>query len=284
VTAEALAVAAACGISAAAAEPLYVPVVSATRGVWRVGSSVVKVLQPVAGTGPWAASLDPGDPYWWRREVSFYESAPDVGLRVPECYGVVPLPDGALGLCLEDVSALVGEWAVESYVRVARASARMAGTPAEPWMSRGWLPAYCARRGMPYDLAGLPDVVAHLDLSEKNVLVAGDPPAAIDWAYAGTAPVGTDVGGFAMESVLDFHLPYDALDEVEAAMHDAYVASVGMPEDVVRRGLRETAATRFAWVPAAAEAADRDRRPTLNGRPLDEALPVWRAVSRRLRG
>lgn len=91
-----------------------------------------------------------------------------------------------------------------------------------------------------------------------------------------------DVGAFAMESVLDFHLPLDRLDDVEAAMHDAYAAEADLPEDVVRRALRETAATKFAWIPGAVERAERERPATLNGRPQDEALPVWRAVARRL--
>jgi len=117
------------------------------------------------------------------------------------CFGVVSLPDGAIGICLEDVSALAGEWTVETYVRVAVTSARMARVPAGSWTGHGWLAAYCARRGVPYALRGLPDVVAHLDLSVKNVFAGSDPPAVIDWAYAGTAPVGTDVGGFTLGDV-----------------------------------------------------------------------------------
>jgi hypothetical protein len=289
VTAEALAVAAACGLDATTAEALYRPVASATRGVWRVSggarTAVVKVLQPVAGEGAWAADLDPASPYFWRGEADFYASGlPDAlrdALRVPALYGAVDLPGGAVGLCIEDVAAahLPSPWPVETYVRVAVASARAARVDAST-LGGGWLAAYVARHGGDADLTlldGVPEAFCHNDFSVKNVFPAADPPVAIDWAFAGTGPLGSDVGGLALESALDFHLPVADVAEVTAATHDAFAAEVDAGEDTARRSLCASAAVRFAWIRRAVRTAAAERPETLNGRPLDEALPVWTA-------
>ncbi len=322
-SAEPLAVAAACGVPGASAESLYRPAVSATRGVWRVRghgrSVVVKVLQPVFGTGPWAAEPDPGAPYHWRREAAFYASPVPAAIRhalaPPDLLGSVDLPGGAVGLCLADVAAadVVTPWPVATYARVAAAAGSLATyAPDDAWLSRGWLAAYVARHDRPLGdvrplgldprtiaaltalwrgrdallaaLRAVPETLCHFDFSVGNVLPGSDPPTVIDWAYAGLGPVGADVGPLALESVLDFHLPPDAVDEVAAVTHDAYVAASGLPADLVRLGLCAATAVKFAWVFPAVVTAVATRPPTLNGRPLDDALPVWLAALPHLAG
>lgn len=283
---QALHVAGLCGFGASVAESLYRPVASATRGVWRVGPVVVKVLQPVVGGGAWRADIAPEHPYYWRREAAFYESGVTfAGLAAPRCHGVVDLPDGAVGLCLADVapSRVPSPWPVETFERVARGAASLVGVRSEGWGSRGWLAEYVARRGT-YDadllrcLDALPRALCHFDFSVQNVFPASDPPTVIDWAFAGDGAVGTDVGPLAVESVLDFHLPPGDVDEVAARTHDAYVAAVDAPEDVVRFGLAAGTAVKFAWIAPAVERARAERPATLNKRPLDEALPIWEAT------
>jgi hypothetical protein len=293
---QALHVAALCGVDATSAEPLYAPVASATRGVWRVTggprTAVVKVLQPVVAGEAWRADLDPHAPYYWRRETDFYASPVPAaltsgGLAVPAPYGVVDLPDGTAGICVADVTAayLPSPWPVATYVRLATATANLATVPLdEAWLSGGWLRAYVARHDSPpwCDtflgwLDRLPQVLCHFDLSVQNAFAASDPPTVIDWAFAGRGAVGVDAGPLAVESVLDFHLAPAGLGEVAALTHDAYAAAVDHPGDEVRLGLCAGAAVKFAWVERAVRHAAATRPATLNGRPLDDALPVWEA-------
>lgn len=307
---QALHVAAACGVTATTVESLYSPVASATRGVWRVGGSVVKVLQPVVAGGNWRAELDPDGPYYWRREADFYASPLARALPAPEPYGVVELPDGAVGVCVADVSSayLPPPWPLATYAAVATGIAVLAEVTAdEPWLSRDWLRAYVHRHEADANLLAdpplldlrdadvetlttlwhqrdallgaldaLPKALCHYDFSVQNVFPGSDPPTVIDWAYPGYGPVGLDAGALALESALDFHLPVEDIGEVAAVTHDAYVAALpGIPEDDVRFGLCAGTAVKFAWIYPAVLRAVTQRPETLNKRPLDDALPIW---------
>jgi hypothetical protein len=308
---QALHVAAACGVTATTVESLYSPVASATRGVWRVGGAVVKVLQPVVAGGNWRADLDPDGPYYWRREADFYASSIPALVGAPEPYGVVDLPDGAVGVCVADASGafVPSPWPLATYAAVATGVAALAGVTAdEPWLSRDWLRAYVHRHEAdagyladppPLDgvapadietltalwhrrdalldaLDRLPKALCHYDFSVQNVFPASDPPTVIDWAYPGYGAIGIDAGGLALESVLDFHLPVADISEVAAVTHDAYVAALpGIPEDDVRFGLCAGTAVKFAWIYPAVLRAVTQRPETLNKRPLDDALPIW---------
>jgi hypothetical protein len=260
--------------------------------------------------GRWRADVEPGAPYYWRREADFYAARLSLapGLRAPECHGVVDLPDGAVGVCLADAATayLPSPWPVETYERVATGAASLAGID---WGGTGWLAAYVARhdatpppvgavaalglaravaeslvalwheRSALLDLLdALPRALCHHDLSVQNVLPASDPPTVIDCAFAGQGAVGTDVGPLAVESVLDFHLPPRDLDEVATRTHDAYVAALDIAPDDARLGLAAATAVKFAWIVPAVLQATAERPATLNGRPPDEALPVWTAT------
>lgn len=134
-------------------------VVSATAGVWRViGDAgwvmVVKRLQlSDGGNSRWQAGAETGHWFYWRREVSAYESGLlnllTGGIRAPVCYGVFDRDDGTVDVWLEDVSGSSGpDWDAARFAKAVRqlgaaqgAIARV-GPPAEPWLSRRWLRQY----------------------------------------------------------------------------------------------------------------------------------------------
>ncbi len=293
----ALDVAAECGVAGDRVESLYEPTVSATRGVWRVRDGdravVVKILQPVAADTAWGSALSPDDPYYWRREADFYRSPlPSLlagALPPPRPFGVVDLPDGAVGLCLDDLTAYAtpGVWPTDAFADVAAAAARLTCTPAPErlgWLSRGWLRSYVRRHDAGGELLdrldALPQRLCHFDLSAKNVFPSATPPRAIDWAFVGWGAIGTDIGGFALESALDFRLSPDDVAAVTARMHDEYVRvcraeDSALDEDTIRFGLHATAATKFAWIVPAVEHASRERPATFNGVPAAEGIAVW---------
>ena len=72
----------------------------------------------------------------------------------------------------------------------------------------------------------VPQAVCHLDLSVKNVFPRGRWPAAINGAFVGWGAVGSDIGGCALESALDYHLPPDGVTAVQETMHAAFTAEL----------------------------------------------------------
>ncbi len=207
------------------------------------------------------------------------------GLRAPACHLVAERDDGSVALWLEDLASATPapRWPLPRYRTAARHLARaqgafVAGTlPADPWLSRGWLRKYVARRdGDPalpdvwshpllapwfpdpapvaaalrrmresqprylVILDQLPATLCHLDVHPANLFAAGDATVAIDWAFA----------------ALDFHVPPEALDD----LHELVVAGY-------HEGL---AAIGPALLRAVAES-----RPMLNRRPLPDAVAAW---------
>jgi hypothetical protein len=294
----ALDVAAECGFGGDRVESLYEPTVSATRGVWRVRDGeravVVKILQPVAADTVWGSSLSPDDPYYWRREADFYRSPlPSLlagALPPPRALGVIDLDDGAVGLCLDDLTgyAVPGVWPLDACAAVATAAARLACTPAPEaadWLSRGWLRSYARRHDVDSELLdrldAVPQRLCHFDLSAKNVFPGATPPRAIDWAFVGWGAIGTDAGGFALESALDFLLSPDDVGAVTERMHDEYVRvcraeDPALDEDAIRFGLHASAAAKFAWIGPAVARASETMPATFNGIPAAEGIAIWR--------
>lgn len=189
----------------------------------------------------------------------------------------------------------------------------------DPWLSRNWLHTYLTQRDVDDEvlsddrpwrraefaewfdagdvarmramradrqlfldaLAALPPVVCHLDLHPRNLFA--DPSgttAVIDWAYVGLGSVGEDVGNLVPDSVLDFHVPADQIEPLDAQISNAY--NVGLTDaradldpHVVRLGMTATMAAKYAWIAPSMARAVIDERDTLNGRPIDDAIEAW---------
>jgi hypothetical protein len=147
------------------AAPIGVPVGSGfTAGLYRVTGTAAcgdhdvpwSVVLKLIRRPPGATSYDQpsGTPYW-RREACFYESALPAalvgGLSAPRCFAVVPQPDDAVALWLEDIADHYHDgWPPALYHRVARHLGQFNGDylagrplPASPWLAveplRAWV-------------------------------------------------------------------------------------------------------------------------------------------------
>ncbi|MFI6345062.1 phosphotransferase family protein [Streptomyces sp. NPDC050560] len=69
----------------------------------------------------------------------------------------------------------------------------------------------------------LPRTPCHLDVWPGNLIRRPDGEVVfLDWAFTGDGAVGEDVGNLIPDSVLDRFLPHESLDELDAAVTDAY--------------------------------------------------------------
>jgi hypothetical protein len=256
-------------------------VASATAGLWRARAgdrtAVVKVLAhaPDAG-GHWRPGTATDHWYYWRREADVYASGLLAtlagGLRAPACHLVAERPDGSVALWLEDLAGPAGTaWPLDRYRSAARHLGAAQGEfvagrplPDEPWLSRGWLRAYAARRDGDEDLlrdpeawrhplvaawfpeppvAGLvalradrdglldaldalPATLSHLDLHPANLFDRDGETTAIDWAFVGRAAIGEDAGNLVADAVFDFHVAPEHLDALHDAVAEGYHAGL----------------------------------------------------------
>ncbi len=129
-----------------------------TRGVWRRGDVVHKVLtRRKEAPAHWAASDDPRHWNYWKREALVYTTGlPErLGLGAPRLLGWEEQPDGDLELRLEHVDGAHGGALAQDGLRAAaRALGRAQGTPPpdEPWFSRGFLRDYVGSRAVDWSL------------------------------------------------------------------------------------------------------------------------------------
>jgi hypothetical protein len=135
-------------------------------------------------------------------------------------------------------------------------------------------------------LASLPRTLTHFDLSPDNVSLLDDrrDVVVIDWAFAGVEAIGIDAGTIAVDAALDFWLDPRRLGLITPRIADAYhagLAEAGLAIDrkVVDGALAAAAVVKFGWILPALLRAVVDERPTLTGRPLVDAVPVWAAVA-----
>ena len=105
-------------------------------------------------------------------------------------------------------------------------------------------------------LARLPQGLAHLDAFRSNLFARRQPDGteetvAIDWAFAGRAAIGEELGPLVVATVLYDGLPEARLRDLEATAFDAYVEGLreagwrGATEDV-RLGYCASVALRYA--------------------------------------
>jgi len=191
--------------------------------------------------------------------------------------------------------------------------------PDRPWLSRGWLRAYLGQRDGDMDLArdpgswrdprvarwfptpladdvaamradqsslldaldALPRTLCHLDLHPANLFAGGDAAtAAIDWSFVGIGALGEDAGNLVADAALDFHVPADRVDELDATITDGYVRGLRAagwpgPADSARLGMVATMTAKYAWIAPAMVRAALDGRASLNRRPFADAAAAW---------
>jgi hypothetical protein len=109
----------------------------------------------------WFRPVGRDDPTWltyWRREILAYRSGlleelPG-GVAAPRCFGTTELPDGAVGLWLEEiVETQPGRWPLERFALAARHLGQFNGhylrtgdVPVQPWLGSDYLRRYAADR------------------------------------------------------------------------------------------------------------------------------------------
>jgi hypothetical protein len=236
----------------------------ATAGIWHVAadgdSAVLKVVSLGVNSPRWPASPDPAHPYYWRREPCAYESGIAQRFGAPALRALVERDDGSVALWLEEVPE-VEEWTPALLGEVARRLGRAQSTsvPDEPWLSRGWLPAYLDLHGVRDEdgvldrLAALPQTLCHHDFHPANVL-GPRADVIVDWAYCGAGALGLDAGVLVADGIADEAFAADVADDAADAVWNGYLAGLrdggwSGDEDDVRFAYTRGTALRLSWLP-----------------------------------
>ncbi|SDT26245.1 phosphotransferase [Actinopolymorpha singaporensis] len=132
---------------------------------------------------------------------------------------------------------------------------------------------------------GLPRTLCQLDFHPRNLFDVAGRTVVIDWAFAGVGALGEDLGNLVVDAVTDFHLPPSKLPELFETLVAGYAdglaaagwsGSDGPAEPAeVRRMVAAGAAAKYGWLAPAIPAVVAQGRTTLNGRPIEEAAPLW---------
>ena len=120
-------------------------------------------------------------------------------------------------------------------------------------------------------LDGLPQTLCHLDTWPHNLIGRPDGRTVLlDWAFAGRAALGEDVGNLVPDSVFDLLVPSSRLPALAAAVTEAYVGGVaespwGGDERLALLGMRASA-VKYHWLaPLMLAQADREEHPDYGG-------------------
>lgn len=129
----------------------------------------------------------------------------------------------------------------------------------------------------------VPRTLCHLDFNPRNLLADDNSTIAIDWAFTGVGAAGEDVSGLVIDPVAEFNLPSEQTPKLFDELTRAYaegLADAGSAPDhqQVRRIVAAVAAAKYSWVVPAVLSAASTKRPTINGRPIAEAAPIWGRV------
>ncbi len=127
---------------------------------------------------------------------------------------------------------------------------------------------------------GLPRTLCQLDFHPRNLFDVVGRTVAIDWAFAGEGALGEDLGNLVVDAVTDFHLPPSRLPELFQTLVGGYADGLtaagwtGESAEVARM-VAAGAAAKYGWLAPSIPAVVAQGRTTLNGRPIEEAAPVW---------
>jgi hypothetical protein len=126
----------------------------------------------------------------------------------------------------------------------------------------------------------LPRAVCHFDLHPANLFSVDDDTVLIDWASVGMGAVGEDAGVLVADAVLDFHVEPEHVGELTEVVRLGYEdglhrAGWSGPSELVVLGMSAGLAARYAWIGPALLRCVAEERPTMNRRPLEEAVGVW---------
>jgi hypothetical protein len=220
-------------------------------------------------------------------QSGFLETLPD-GLSAPRCFGVIEQPGNIIWLWLEDiVDSDKGDWPLERYALAAHHLGQLNGMaiPAYAWLARrrlqDWL-TLIPWKTFPWEhpqalkhypnpernpfrrlladnerflaaLDRLPKTVCHGDTYPTNFMTRILPwgqrqIVALDWALAGVAPIGDDLGQLVLGA--QTNLKGVPRVEVDTALFENYLAGLrdsGCQDDArrIRFGYTASAALRI---------------------------------------
>lgn len=190
-------------------------------------------------------------------------------------------------------------WLRASIAPMAPAWERLPALRSSPWLQSCWpgnLPEHLARliseREQLLDtLDRLPQTICHLDAFPRNVLVQGtagsEDVIAIDWAFAGYAPIGAELAPLIAAPAMFFDAEPEQMEEITRIALASYIAglqSVGWHGDtrIVRFACAASTALRYGLVPFGIIFDDetvRKRFEVFLGRPIDDILVRYEQVS-----
>jgi hypothetical protein len=136
----------------------------------------------------------------------------------------------------------------------------------------------------------LPQTFCHLDAFPRNLLVDDDAEevVALDWSYAGTAAIGSELAPMVAASVCFFEADPKDIHRIDDAVFRGYCRGLraagwdGDPEQV-RLGYTATASLHFGLYPLGVYVLDRDFSQHVEkalGHPITAILDRWAVVAR----
>jgi hypothetical protein len=258
-------------------------------GTARQWSLIAKAVH--ASDDRFGSTDDRADPNYWAREALLYRSGmlDDLpSLRAPRCFGV-DLGKGTAVIWLEDIArGGSSPWTEARCELAAHCLGRFNGAylagrrplPSTNLVTSTWHrdtvealpdlsgePLWERRVALLDVLDRLPQTFCHLDAFSRNLFVdehRGD-VRAVDWSYAGIAPVGAELAPLVVASVCFYDAEPDDLETLETAALDGYTAGLraaGWQGDpaLARVGYAASAAARYGLFPMAAFLADDSMR------------------------
>ena len=200
------------------------------------------------------------------------------------------------GLPLPTSEALSHDWLRGVHRSITPTVDRLRALGEHPMVRRCWpgslldryLQLWRQRSELAARLDTLPHTFCHLDAFPRNLLgEPGDAPVAVDWSYAGIAPVGAELAALVVAGACLGDTHPGQLDGIEQASMSGYLdglALAGWRGDpaMVRFGYAATAALRYGLFPIGVYLAGDSLRlhfESAMSRPADGIADRWAAIA-----